>query len=643
MSGTARYGRGSSRSPERTGPIEPKVATEDQIRKAIEKIRDDEAYGPNINITNMTAPLFRSLSSYENPTSNYHKFAKSFKFNNGRFIADPMVELGTTVNCFIGAHSAVKGILTAVDPPNPAKNFTYSVLHVDFPVVPFTSPPAALQLPNVLPNVSYVLGNLLRQSLLGEPLLMALKNIIESDDNLSIEDICQLLNNACKKLRDIKFREVTVYLDFCENQLKKRSELLGPDKCSGEPAFPPEFINVLRKFAGIFLVQANYVECGGIPLKSIVFSEGSSDVYNISWKFVDDSLKGHEQQYAEFVKNVSYNISLNIRVGIPDVGIFVIDMSLDKVFLHDAFKNEKNEYKSFFIILPDFVTFLQIYLSSEEFKKLICDYVKVNTEHRDDRFKARILTALAHHLMIVRIFDKGCASCNEVVDFTEPTKPKNLNLSLDFHYSENTGTCPGYRKCFTVLPDVKQSILGLDLSKCLIHATVSKELSEVLTPSDTSGDLFRTEQGSSQEGYSQEAQVHDSQIIESPLDFEHTIPCVKNVNLVTEREELERNSEQILQDVEQLRQPVRSGDTSLSRILSLFTGLATSVIHSLRTTVGMGGGSVINLRKYRKKTIHQRLKNKKYSKKYSKKQNKIIRKTHRVNTKYKIRKSIKSR
>jgi len=246
--------------------IEPKVANLDQIQQAVHTIRLDTAYGPNINIT-------------EPP--NYEKFATSFQLTNVRFIKNPWVEWGTIVNCFVGAHSAVKGILTAVDPPNPEKNVPYSVLHVDFPVVPTTSPPAALQLPNVLPNVSYVLGNLLRQSLLGEPLLMALKNIIESDDNLSIEEICRRLNQACEELRSDKSIEVFLYLDLYESQLKKRIETCGEEACSREPAFPTDFIEDLRKFAGIFLVTANYVQCGGIPLKSIVFSEGSSDVYNI--------------------------------------------------------------------------------------------------------------------------------------------------------------------------------------------------------------------------------------------------------------------------------------------------------------------------------------------------------------------------
>jgi hypothetical protein len=100
----------------------------------------------------------------------------------------------------------------------------------------------------------------------------------------------------------------------------------------------------------------------------------------------------------------------------------------------------------------------------------------------------------------------------------------------------------------------------------------------------------------------------------------------------------------MLNDVNQLRQPIRFGDTSsLSGVLSMFTGLATSVIHGLGKMVGFAGGrSVINLRRHRKKTLRRRRKNKKYSKKYSKKQNKILRKTRRLNKKYKIRKSTKN-
>jgi len=247
--------------------ITPKVANLAQIQQAVHTIRLDTAYGPNINITQ---------------TPNYEKFARSFKCTNVRFIENTVVELGTTVNCFIGAHSAVKGILTAVDPPK--EDVPYSVLHVDIPDLP-------LPLPTSLPKVSYVLGNLLRQSLLGEPLLMALKNIIESNDNLSIEQICRQLNEACKDLRTIKLNEVKLYLEFCDSQLEKRIEIYGEEACSGELAIPLDFKPVLRKFADIFLVQANYVPCDGIPLKSIVFSKGSSDVYNISWKFVDHSIR----------------------------------------------------------------------------------------------------------------------------------------------------------------------------------------------------------------------------------------------------------------------------------------------------------------------------------------------------------------
>ncbi len=310
-------------------------------------------------------------------------------------------------------------------------------------------------------------------------------------------------------------------------------------------------------------------------------------------------------------------------------------MSLNKEKLHRVFRKRvfrkrvfHNDHNRFFIILPDFVTFLQMYLSSEEFKNLICSCVKEYIESHEltaHILHAHILHALGFELMIVRIFDEGCTSCNEVVDFTEPTTPNNLNLSLDFHYSQNPGICPKGYKCFTILPDPVQLIPNVDLSKSLIHATVSDRLSSVLTQSNDRGDLFRTGHGSSQVGDSLEVQPPQSQSLES----QDINTCVKNVNLVTERDILE-SSNQLLNDVNQLRQPVRSSHTSLSHILSLFTGLATSVIRGLKTTVGMGGGSIIKLRKYRKKTIHRILKNKKYSKKYSKKQNKIIRRSSNI-------------
>ena len=614
--------------------IIPKVALPEQIQVAIQKVRDDPTYGPNINIT--VAP-------------HYETFASSFKPTNVRFITDESAMQETTVNCFIGAHSAAKGILTGID--GPFKTVPYSVLHVDFPIVPATTPPTPPPTPvQPLKSVlSYVLGNLLRQSLLGEPLIMALKKIIESDENLSIDDICELLNKACNQLRDIKENEVKLYLEFCESQLMKRIELQGEDACSGELAIPLDFKPVLRKFADIFLVRANYVQCRGIPLKSIVFSTGPSDTYNISWEFVDHSLKGTkelERQYAEFVKNVTYNITFNVRIGIPSVGVFVVDMSLDKKELHKMFKYPMFNENMFFIILPDFITFLQMYLCSEQFRTLMCRCIKKysSTEY-DARLEPYILASLQPGNIDARIFDKGCMSCREVVDVRQQPA-QNLNLSLDFHGSENRRNCPLERECFTILPDIKQLIPGLDLSRSLIHATVSTHLSNVLTDSDVSAVLFDTQYGSLLGDSSQEVQPYDSQ----PRHFESPKALHDDVNLVIRRsdlesisnEKIESISQQILRDVKQFNQQIRSGDTSLGTVLSLVTRLATSFISGLGKKVGLAGGrSVINLRRHRKKTIHRRRKNKKYSKKYSKKQNKIIRKTRRLNKKYKIRKSTK--
>ena len=645
--------------PERQRPVR---ATPDQIRRAIEVTRK-LPYGPNLN---------------PNDEKNKNHFASCIEVTSCRFIAqEPREELQakTTVTFIAGEHSGIIGIFQGVQDTTESRAFP--IIDVEIPDVSTVDP---------IP-VEYILGTLLNKALLGEDILVELQQILETKHGLSTKKICELLNKAFERLQDVKGREVSEYIQYCEEQLKQRKSNLGEEECSNDSAFSPEFMKDVREFSKVFRIGAEYSpDFHGVPLKIIVFTNGSSDKYKINWSLVPTAINSNHviaTAFETFVSNTAFNFVFNVEVSIPGHGTFVINLSLNKTEFHRLFLDKC------YMLLHDLISFLRMYVLSGQFKQIIIDEIKNKDEtvHPDDNIAALNDTSL-------RIFDMGCAACREVVDVTvEP--PIYSRLELDFFTRENTESRDVGFNTFRLLPslgEINESRLPLGItretlstSQIAVHVPTGFSSAVVVSPfrydildtdiGDLTEDSMKRQQPESYQSLHDDAPLGNYENL-TARDIQDIIGqmngdikgnngkkiCLKPVSKITKKQRLSddpmvllatktkdidnflQQSQQILDDVNQLEQPQLEhvSHPPSKGILSVFSGLA-NLVRGLGSRLGFGGegGGGGGIHKNITKTRNRRRKNK--TKKRYRKNNKRQRKTYRLhkNHKHKIHKSHK--
>lgn len=645
--------------PERQPPIR---ATHEQIRKAIEVART-LPYGPNIN-----------------PNSDLtetNRFTSCIRATSGRFI--PQGAMGnpqakTTVTFIAGEHSGVVGIFQGVQ--NSIGTRAFPIIDIEIPnVFPF------INIHNPRITFEYTLGTLLNKTLLGEHILVELQQILETKHGLSTEKICKLLNQAFERLQYVKENEVSGYIYYCEEQLKKRIAIQGAESCGDVSAFSPEFKKDLHDFSKVFRIGAEYSpDFRGVPLKIIVFTDGPSDIYKINWSLVPTEINSNHAvatAFEEFVSNTAFNFVFNVEVIIPGLGTFVINMSLHKPQFHKLFGQKR------YMLLHDLISFLNMYVSSEPFQETIIGQIQ---NFNDKVARGVIISALSD--MSLRIFDMGCAACRDVIDVTA-TPSKYSRLVLDFFTTENTelGGDDSF-KTFRLLPSLGEinsfmlpkdiNITILSTSQIAVHVPTGF-LSAVVVR-NFRYDLLDTGTGDLNEDSmeQQQRETQESQLTDAPpekyekLTAKHIQDiigqmngeisgekiCLKpisnrqsskkkktsvddtGVSMADKKENIDnllQQSEQILNDVNQLEQPKYIFEPPSGGVLSVFGGLANLVIglgKSLGSRLGFGvrgGGGGIH--RNITKTRNRRRKNK--TKKRSRKYNKRQRKTYRLHKKHK--------
>jgi hypothetical protein len=633
--------------PERQRPVR---ATDEQIRMAIEVARK-LPYGLNINPNS--------------DVTEANRFVSCIRVTSYRFIPQKATEdlqAKTTVTFIAGEHSGVIGIFLGVQDQTESRVFP--IIDVEIPdVFPF------INIHNPRITFEYTLGTLLNKALLGEHILLVLRQILENRYGLSTKDICKLLNQAFKELQDVKEKEVSEYIRYCEQQLKERIDMLGAESCGDVSAFSPEFKKDLHDFSKVFRIGAEYSpDFNGIPLKIIVFTDGSSDIYKINWSLVPKDIfraTVEREAFENFVSNTAFNFVFNVEIIIPGHGTFVINMSLHKPQFHTLFGIKR------YMLLPDLISFLRMYISSEIFKGIIIGKVlKLDLTVA----KGDIISALSD--MSLRIFDMGCAACRDVIDVTVEV-PTHSMLGLDFFTRGNTESRDVSFSTFRLLPslsEINESRLPigitretLSISQIAVH--VPDGFSPAVVVSDFRYDLVDTGIGdlnvNSQE--QQQRETQESELMDAPpekyekLTAKHIQDIIGQMNGEISGEKIclkpisnkqsvlyfLQRSQQMLNDVDQLDEPrpqLEDGSQPPSKgILSVFSGLA-NLVRGLGSRLGLGfggGGARGGIHKNITKTRNRRRKNK--TKKRSRKYNKRHKKTYRLhkNHKHKIHKSHK--
>jgi len=695
--------RQSSKKPHMAGPAPqiqvpveqapPIHATPEQIQSAIEVART-LPYGPNINPNDDVTAA--------------NNFASCIEVMSSRFIPQnpkENLEAKTTVTFIAGEHSGIIGIFLGVQDPTQSRAFP--IIDVEIPdVSPFITnfPPITPELQIKL-KLKYILGTLLNKALLGEDILVQLQQILETLDGSGTEEICVLLNEAFERLQCVKGKEVSEYIKYCEEKLKQKLGIWGREACSNDSAFSDDFMTDVREFSKVFRIGAEYSpDFNGVPLKIIVFTDGPSDKYKINWSLVpqdifDDPVK--KEAFETFVSNTAFNFVFNVKVIIPGHGTFVINLSLNKKKFHPLFG------RKCYMLLHDLISFLLMYISSDIFKgiiigeilkldkhvnrddniealinmsliifdmgcavcredidvtvtppkysRLVFDFfTRENMESRDDRFKTfRLLPDLSdiNEVMLPTGINRDTLSISQIAVHV-PNGFSSAVVVRPFGYNIlDTGTGnlgddsmkqePSFsqRSDNSQLDDAPpgkyEKLNAKDIKAIIDQMNVdieSKNGKNVCLTPISQGAVKRQRQ----------------QISDSDSDYDRLIEAKQEAAAKNEDiDKFLRQSQQMLNDVDQLRQP-QSEDKSQppsQGILSVFSGLASLVLGlgtSLRSRLGFGGGGGRGvIHRNITKTRNRRRKNK--TKKLSRKHNKRHRKTHRLhkNHKHKIHKSHK--